>query len=346
MAANDESSLPLYTNPPGSRTFQQPYTMQGTRAQFFALKASLEKMQAIVDAQLNIFPGAPFTYRPLTPFVNACPMWIDKIWCNNPPDSQMGWMRESDFNFSFFVGAFKPNETMPHHVACYFPYLIVDSPVTMASGREIWGYRKVWGQFEYVPGSYQPVAASTWVLRQYTNDTELQMAEVARVLPPAPMGEHPVRTLLDDAVSAVADVFLKAGVIAENVLSAIHDNKMNMVFLQETRDAQYPERAAYQALIEAPMTITHSKSAVKLNEGYSIQLSDYASFPLISNMGIEVENGIAKSVLSTQLEFDCTLDNGVVIASAGRTPTATSAGAPAVANTTSPPAPARPIANA
>lgn len=330
MAVNDESTLPLYTNPPGSRTYKQPYTMKGTKAQFFALKASLEKMQAVVDAQLNIFPGSPYRYKPLPPFVNVSPMWIDRICCNDTPDSQMGWMRESDFNFSFFVGAFKPNEKMPHHVACYFPYLIVDSPVTMASGREIWGYRKVWGQFEYVPGSFQPVAASTWVLKQYTPDSQLEMAEVARVLPPQPKSANPLLTLIDEAVTLAADVVLEAGVIASDVLSAVLNNHMNMVFLQETRDAQYPERAAYQALIEAPMKITFTTSAVKLIDGYSIQLTDYASYPLISNLGIEVENGIAKSVISTQLEFDCILENGTVVASAGRTPT--SAGISAAAN--------------
>ena len=244
----------------------------------------------------------------------------------------MGWMRESDFNFSFFVGAFKANaqgdeNKLPDHIACYFPYLIVDSPTTMASGREIWGYRKVWGQFEYVPGTYQPVAASTWVLKQYTPDTELQLAEVARVVPPAPKSGEPLRALLEDVVNLVADTALELGVITSDVVSTLfHDDpKMRMVFLQDVRDAQYPDRSAYQALIESNMTITRSEKAVKLEDGYSIRLTDYASYPPISNLGIEVENGVAKSVLSTQLAFDCTLDDGVVIASAGRTPTSTGA---------------------
>lgn len=324
MANDAENDLPMYTNPPGSRTYQQPYTMTGCKAQFYVLKGSKERLQAICDQQLNIFPGSPYTYRPLNEFVNACPMWIDKIVCNDPPDSNMGWMRESDFNFSFYAGAYEAGKKAPHHIVCYFPYLLVDSPVTMASGREIWGYRKMWGDLEYVPGSYQPVAASTWVLKEYQPDQELQMAEVARIFPPVDAGARPVRDLLGKVEQAVVDVGMDLGVALGNIMAMFTGgDDVRMVFVQELRDAQYPQRAAFQALIESMMSITVVRSSKMLPNGYSVQLTDYASYPLISDLGIAVSNNIAKSELTVEVDFDCILQNGTVIASAGRIPTAT-----------------------
>jgi hypothetical protein len=318
-----DTNLPTYTNPPGSRTYQQPYTMTGCKAQFFVLKASKERLQALLDRQLNVIPGSPYTYKPLTEFVNACPMWIDKILCNDPPDSNMGWMRESDFNFSFFVAAHAPGEEKVAHVGVYFPYLLVDSPVTMASGREIWGYRKMLGQLEYVPGSYQPVAASTWVLKQYDKDQSLQLAEVARILPPRDEGTNPLLNLLGKIEQVVADVGMDVGIVIENIVGMFHQDNMRMIFLQELRDAQDPQRAAFQGLIESMMTMTTIRSSKLLQNGYSVKLTDYASYPLISDMGIEVKHDVAKSLATVEVDFDCVLQNGTVLATAGRTPTAT-----------------------
>jgi hypothetical protein len=52
----------------------------------------------------------------------------------------------------------------------------------------------------------------------------------------------------------------------------------------------------------------------------SRQLTDYASYPLISDLGIKVDaNNVATSVMSFQTNWDCVLAPGQVLAVAGRT---------------------------
>ena len=68
------------------------------------------------------------------------------------------------------------------------------------------------------------------------------------------------------------------------------------------------------------MQITKLTSAWFLPSGFSIQLTDYASYPLISDLGIKVDaNGVAESVMSFQTNWDCNLLPGTVLALAGRT---------------------------
>ena len=68
------------------------------------------------------------------------------------------------------------------------------------------------------------------------------------------------------------------------------------------------------------MQITNLISSWFLPKGFSVQLTDYASFPLISDLGIKVDaNGVAESVMSFQTNWDCTLQPGQVLALGGRT---------------------------
>ena len=69
------------------------------------------------------------------------------------------------------------------------------------------------------------------------------------------------------------------------------------------------------------MTMTTIRSSKMLENGYSLKLTDYASYPLISDMGIEVTHDIAKSLATVEVDFDCILQNGTVLATAGRMPT-------------------------
>jgi hypothetical protein len=315
-------SLPPYADLPGSRTFQPPYLFTGTTAQFFVLRANMERLRKVTDAWLNSVPGSPFVYKPLLPFVACTPMAIDSISCTNPPDSQMGWMRESDFNFSYFVEATKDGRF--DHVACVFPYLIVDTPLTMATGREVFGFRKAFGNIEYAPGGYQPVAASTWLFKKFGTDQQIEVAEVARIVPPSPNPKHnPVATLkhlLELIKIAAEDLLLDAAVAVERLISHLKQPAPILAYMMPVRDVEQPMSSGYAVLIEGPMTITKLHRASMLPDGYTIQLTDYASYPLISDLGIKVNGqGVAKSLMSYEVSFDCTLELGKVLAVAGRT---------------------------
>lgn len=309
---------PPYIELPGSSVYRHPFPLKGMNSQVFVLHADLHRLVQTTDHWLNSIPGSDYRYVPLLPYVFCNPVWIDRVlW--TAPDGQEGtegWMRESDFNFGYYVACFKGKAFQ--HIAVAQAYLIVDNPLTASTGREVFGYRKAYGTMEYLSGTYQPVAASTWVFRKRGPDQELELAEVARIhMPPgwgAATRHAKFEDLLQLAELAIGDLILDAATAVTHLIEHFKSANLPVVYVLQLRDVEFPASAGYQALIESPMQITHLRSAWFLPKGFSVQLTDYASYPLISDLGIKAdENGVAESVLSFQTNWDCNLLPGKVL---------------------------------
>lgn len=309
-------SLPQFIDLPGSSTYRPPFPLQSMNLQWFVLKASWEQLRQVTDQWLN-HTGSLYRYVPL-PFVVCNPTWISRVgW--TPPG--LGWMHETDFNFGFFVVAFR-DLVIFDHIAMAQAFLVIDNPLTVTTGREVMGYRKVFGVMDYVVNTWQPAAASTWVFKNYGPDEELQLAEVARILPPE-LGPATKAALWDDALELAhlftSDAELAALVKFEQFIELLKRPVLQVVQLLQVRDVEDPLSAGYQALLETPMRIDRINSAWRLPPGYRIQLTNYASYPIIENLGIEVdERNIATSLLSLQFNMDVTATTGKVLHAAGR----------------------------
>lgn len=317
-------TLPPFIELPGSSVYRQPFPLKGMNSQLFVLHADYQQLVKTTDRWLNSVPGSEWRYVPLLPFVFCNPVWIDRITWTDPAGKQgtQGWMRESDYNFGYYVACFKGK--VFHHIAVVQAYLIVDNPLTTSTGREVFGYRKSYGTMEYLAGTYQPTAASTWVYKKWGPDEELQLAEVSRInMPPgwgAATRHAKFEDLLQLAELAIGDLVLDAVTAVAHLIEHYKAGNLPVAYLLELRDVEFPESAGYMALVESPMQITYLRSAWFLPQGFSLQLTDYASYPLISDLGIKVDaNNVAQSVLSFQTNWDCNLLPGKVLALAGRT---------------------------
>jgi len=309
-------ALPQFIELPGSSVYRHPFPLQGMNSQALLLHADYQQLVKTTDRWLNSVPGSEVRYVPLLPFVICNPVWINRImW--SPPGK--GWMRESDFNFAYYVACFRGHEFQ--YIAVAQAYLVVDNPLTVSTGREVFGYRKVFGQMEYLAGTYQPIAASTWVTKDETPDAERELAEVARILPPAGWPAATRRAEWDDLKQlielAVGDLVLDAVTAVTHLIEMFHSKNLNVVYLLQLRDVEDPASAAYQAILESPMQITKVYSTWFLAPGYKLQLTDYPSYPLISDLGIRVDAaGCAEVALGFQTYWDCILQPGRVVAMA------------------------------
>src|ERR1043165_3224406 len=172
-------NLPPFIELPGSSTYPPPFPLHNTNAQIFVLRSSYDQLGAVTDAWLNTMPNSPYRSFPPPPFVFCTPMWMARITTEDQPWQDMGWMHESDFNFAYLVAGFKGMDF--DHVAMVIPYLMVDNPLTVMTGREVYGYRKMKAEMQYVAGTYQPSSASMWVFPNFNPEEELQFLEVAAV---------------------------------------------------------------------------------------------------------------------------------------------------------------------
>jgi len=311
-------ALPQFIELPGSSVYRHPFPIQGMNGQALLLHADYQQLTKTTDLWLNSVAGNEYRYVPLLPFVICNPVWINRIMWT--PAGQ-GWMREADFNFAYYVACFKGREF--HHIAITQAYLVVDNPLTVSTGREIFGYRKVFGRMEYLAGTFQPIAASTWVLKEESPNAELQLAEVARILPPPGWAAATRHAEWDDlkhlAGLAAGDLALDAMTAVLALIEMFHSQNLPVIYLLQLRDIEFPTSAAYQAILESPMQITKLHSAWLLPPGYKIQLTNYPSYPLISDLGIRVDaTGTAEVAIGFQTYCDCVLQPGSVAAGGGR----------------------------
>jgi hypothetical protein len=312
-------SLPQFIDLPGSSSYQHPFPLLNFNTQIFILPAIWEALVAATDQWLN-HSGSLYRYVPL-PFVACNPTWISRVEWTGWPGNGEGWMHETDFNFGLFVAGFK-DLLIPDHFAIAQAFLVVDNPMTVIGGREIFGYRKMYGVMEYMANTWQPEAAATWVYKQFGPNEELQLAEVARVVPPE-LGRATPASLKRDTQELeklfLEDAVMAAGIKFEHFLAAMQTPSFRIINLLQIRDAEDPRSAGYQALIEAPLEINQMNTAWVLPPGYRIKINNYPSYPILDNLGIIVdEEGMAKSVASFQLNMNCTLGTGNVLHAAGR----------------------------
>ena len=306
--------LPPFIDLPGSSVYQHPFPLVGMNSQALLLHADSTQLKKSTDLWLNSVEGSEYRYEPLLPFVICNPVWINRILWS--PAGQ-GWMRESDFNFAYYVACFKGG--VFSHIAIAQAYLVVDNPLTVSTGREVFGYRKVFGTMEYLAGTYQPVAASTWIRRETGPDAEMELAEVARVIAPQGWAAATRKADWEDlkqlAEIAVGDLVFDAMTAVLHLIEHFRSQNLTVAYLLQLRDVEFPLSAAYQAIIESPMQITNFHSGWFLPPGYKVQLTDYPNYPLISDLGIRVDaDGMADVALGFQTNWDCVLQPGKVVA--------------------------------
>jgi hypothetical protein len=306
----------------GEQTFAPPFLQRGTRLRAWALRADPAALQATCDRLLNEPAGGAVSYRALGDHVLFAHAPIASTQATKPPDHDKGFTPETDVAFWMLVGAGTENHGQWEldRIAWLLPYVWVDVPTTMATGREVYGYPKELGWLTSPAGDGDPlvIGLETLVLPTFTPDTELVRRPILRVdrgsdEPAEPSHwSHPGQAL--DAVRAVmGEVSLG---FLEHLLAMLLRAELPMVFLKQIRDVVDPTHACYQAIIESPARIVGMPLGWPLLASYSVTIHDYASHPIARDLGLGAPvNGVLTVTPSIAFEvhFDFLVELGRVI---------------------------------
>jgi hypothetical protein len=333
MSTMQNRSMQAYIDLPGSLAYPHPFIQQDCSAATFVLQADSERLRKCVDLWLNVPIDSTYRYVPLLPAVFLACLNIRKMTCKNPPESNWGWMQENDISLAIPLVALQ--NFIPTHLAFAFAYLVVDAPVTMSTGRETFGYRKSYGQLELNQILRVPIAATTPVLERYDPSSELKWAEVVRIVPPKNLSPERGSTFtnmghaIEEITKLLPDhrnVLATGGVQGQlDILSHFLTPSLSVVYLKQFRDIQFPEMACYQAVVESPMTITTFRGGGMLDSGFTVKLTDYASYPMITDLGLIPDYGSSGNgshqtftpMFGVWADFDFVLDTGRVVAESG-----------------------------
>jgi hypothetical protein len=196
--------------------------------------------------------------------------------------------------------------------------MMLDNPISLLSGREDYGYPKTMG-WSAMPADPAD-AATPFTLDVFGMDFGTgQEPARRRLMELAPVGEE-----LSEAELAVGDI-LQVGEWIKDMLfdrpevelglkfayefgKALHDHKVNQVFLKQIRATGDGRRADVQQVVVAP-AITKNITVSQLQHDYQCTIQHLDSHPLHEELGIAPQQRVT---LALRMHFDFLIEAGEV----------------------------------
>jgi hypothetical protein len=138
-----------------------------------------------------------------------------------------------------------------------------------------------------------------------------------RVLAVSATGQAPPAGLptsgasFDDGLAQIRDLLTRSQTtdqpFSAELLEGIVPDQGTLVLLKQIPDVGNGAFACYQAVVEAPTTITTKRSLVPLEGGYTLSLSALASHPINADLGLQDQQ---QAMLAYKAEYDFQLGAG------------------------------------
>ena len=312
-------SQPRFVEHSGSGTFPGPITLNQTRMWAFLVEADLAKMTAWCQAMFDTPSHSAVQVLPLSPYMMMTVVDIGVGRFTDAP--QMGWSSEREL--TFWLPAVRVEDRQGTKVATHFnmtmPYLVLNNPVAIAAGREIFGYFKQAGQITCPgdPGNPANLAVDLFATKTFGQDSEEQYQ---RLLDLTPTGRAP-RGLSKDAQSFEggakalwsqltqgAQTWYPGLQLGEELLVDVLERRIPQLFLKQFRDVADGSKACYQAITEAPGYVTRFDSLPHLTE-FDMVLHHLDSSPVATDFGIKPQ----QTLLGAEFTYDMTILPGSVL---------------------------------
>ena len=313
--ASEETALPDYVDGGiGIPVFRGPYHQREAHIAAFPLPARIEALRSLCDTYFDTPSGGAVKVSPLGPYVMLlyAEMQIQSL---DERDEAIGWMHETEV--SFWI----PVTSGAGRAAWFLPYLFVDNPYAIASGREVYGFPKTWGQFGKPASIQDPeFTVDVWGFTEFDSQAEGTVQRLLETHKSDTAQDTPPETWTswDAARSAIIRQVFKdwepqAGDGGGTQWFEMLE-KMPLLFLKQFRDAVDSRRACYQAIVEAPVQLTTFHSGGLIDAAYILTCQSLASHPLPEILGLDVDSSGAMQTLATfWLHVDFTLGSGVEV---------------------------------
>jgi uncharacterized protein with NAD-binding domain and iron-sulfur cluster len=309
-----------YIARPGDEEMPLPYAFTGLTIRSFPLPADTATLQVMCDRYLNIAPPEVLEYRPLGGLVF---MQVATYQSLASRTDREGFFSENEISFNVLVarGRRINGRWEAQDLAFYFPYIYVDNPWAIATGREVFGYPKAWSTLQIPddPRHPAPVRLDTMVLPVLAPATKLELRPLVEI------ERHQERRLAEwlheirDLGIGLKDYLLgHSGLLAQldrslvgEVAQTLTRGRIPVVSLKQYRDVVSPDRACYQAIVNAVMRITKYHGGGLLEGDYRVRIHDYESTPIVRELGLQVNgDGTLSPRAAYWLSFDCTYGEG------------------------------------
>lgn len=308
----------------GLPVFRGPYMQQDAKLACFLFKAGHHELTGLCNKYLNEPMGQhpPYLYKPIPITIL---IYADmKVSSLNEEDKNVGWMPEIDLSFWVPILGLKRvgDLYLPDHFAFFLPYLYVNNSYAIATGREVYGFRKTLGIFDSPDDIRNPeLKVKTRAFKTFSQKTEgviQPLMEMERVGvqgdPPEPWRDQ------NEAGQAITKLLagndqgtVSVNGIADPINLFDHLNiNVPIVFLKQFRDIANTSKAAYQAIVKAPATLTAFHGGGLLHGQYKLNIQQLESHPLAADLGLTAgDDGKYSPIAGAWLKIDFPMQEGV-----------------------------------
>ena len=292
--AASTKSAPSYRDAEsGFPVFRGPYLQKDAQLAAFLFPADLAALTAVCDQTLNSVPDSPFEYIPLMP--NLLVVYADMLVSSlDERDARVGLIPETEVGFWLLTVAMQKTATgtVPHHLAWFIPYLFVDEGNSIATGREVYGFNKQAAALDKAQDIQTPqFSADVLGFQHFASDAIAQKERLLEVHSLAQTSQSQWNDW-ETAKSNLAGMLLPQirndlgeGPVAW-VTEAVLQNS-RLVFLKQFRHTADPQKACYQAIVEAPLQLKTFQGGGSFNQLLEMKLHPLESHPLAQTLGLK-----------------------------------------------------------
>lgn len=298
MADSGMSSLPPYEGVGSRSTFPGPFACRDATMHTHVLDGDLSRITELVERTLTRPAAGAVTYRPLGRRVllmygpNTVSS-LDEQW----RDSGEVLEHLAAFWVPVAAGTEHNGRFVPDRLCMTVPHILVDNPISLVVGREVYGFPKALGRFTYgaagglavecYGGDFIPGERAGWrpLLEVEPSPADSALAD------DEPVG---LSEFVSGAAAALVDGFdadaegfdIPGGVrFAARLCRDILAGRSNMVFLKQFRDAREQERACYQRVVEVPVKTRSVKPVLSLRD-WNVTVRPLVSHPIADDLGV------------------------------------------------------------
>jgi hypothetical protein len=315
------SDRPEYVDYGALMTPPAPFRSLGTTLDGFWAEADPERLRGLCQKVFDGPSGGDVSCRPISRHLMITWGLIDRVMSETPPYNQRGGVSEPQVAIWIPV-VLRQRSRGIERFAMFIPYIWLDNAMSLADGRELFGYPKSWGWLQFPSGNARkPVWKVDAFGLDYAPDALAARHPLLKVVRSASVEEAVTTDLgsLEALGRDMAGALLTRGSFLEDVELGIElaedilANRMRGVFLKQFRDVGDGLAAALQQIVEADYTIVKLKAGPVLS-AHELTVHPLDSHPVRTELGLESQT----LELAYRVEMDFNVGGGRVLWDAAR----------------------------
>lgn len=313
-SAVPRSAEPKYIEYGGLQVLSPPYKLEGVSARVLPIKANPEKLQSAVDRLLNPAARDGVRFYALGDLLLVQLGYIDRNSSIRGPDRHLGYGSETSATISIPVvrGEMRQGTFVPIDLGVFVAYIFVDNTLSLASGREVYGYPKELGFFSHTGASYEPDSSvvETMAWTRHGNQAKLTRTKVLEVRHSGRAGPTKWNSTTELMGSLLSVVLGREGVLRHglsmSLLKSMAKAELSMFNVRQIRSLEDPTIALHQSVTRSVFSVSAIEGSGLIEGDHLVELFSYPSHPFADDFGIDP--GAQRALSPVWVKFDAILD--------------------------------------